>query len=191
LGRTGKTKSGSGGTKVGRTFSSNLNYLAFKLGGRDVFFGYARLSDNEAVKQVVALYDEHCKKSNRAREHCDIEELCRQVDYSPARLLGEVTAVAYEFNKDQANLIAAINHPRVVQATVDNALTPKGVMDRKFLHLHQDFIPTPRPVVINNRNQTLNVTPAVSSSELPPFHERAGLVGKIFRKQLPAPQEGE
>ena len=57
-------------------------------------------------------------------------------------------------------MLASVNHPAVVEKTVEVAMTPEGVKDREFLHKHVGFI----PVGSGQPQQPLSVTVNANSS---------------------------
>src|SRR5215472_8626566 len=46
----------------------------------------------------------------------------------------------HELGLNVSNLIAALNHPRVVEASIRRALTERGVQDRRMQFLHSGFL---------------------------------------------------
>lgn len=189
--RAAKSKRGNGQARLGRRFTSPLNAIAYYMGGRKIFFDYARQSDNPEIQKVVQVYDDAYKAGAKSfqAEHFDIVDACRQVDIEPSRMLAEVTAIAYDSSIDMGDLISAVNFPKVVEATVKGALTARGVHDRKMLLQHHKFLPLPGKVVLNDRRRQMavinNPTPAdPKESEVPRFEDHVSLLGKAFRGEL-------
>src|SRR5271169_5474137 len=137
---------------VGRTFKCGLNAIAFQIGGKRLFFHFARLSDSEGIKKVVERFD---GASDFERERFDIEAACEEAELAPTELLAAVLLFAKGYADDHSSLLAAISQPDVVAASIEAAKKPKGDKDRKFLFQHGKFIPTPgaRPIHIDNRSQ--------------------------------------
>jgi len=107
-----------------------LAYAASRLPGRKwTFIAYARLCQDECVKALVYRWD---TLSHYDQRRTSIEALCEAVGIEPARLLGEVVAAAYRYNQDVSNLVAAVMHPKVVEASINRALAPEGIEDRRL-----------------------------------------------------------
>jgi hypothetical protein len=123
-----------------------------------------------------------------------LEELCEAVGLAPGRLLGKVAEAMYEFNADVSNLLAAVAHPDVVQASINRALQPKGVEDRKIQFLHSGFLPAPRGSVVNVHAQAAAFASVSSSAvgdegtALPEFEEATVEGSKIVRRELEGDQ---
>jgi hypothetical protein len=66
---------------------------------------------------------------------------------------------------DIARIVAAISHPKIVDATIEAAQRPQGFMDRQMLHQHAGFLPLPKGQTINidSRTQTINATAGMSA----------------------------
>ena len=114
--------------------------------GKFTFIECARLSDDPQVLSLVTRWD---TLSHYDQRRMSIEELCEAVGLAPGKLLGKVVEAAFEFNSDVSNLIAAVMHPDVVQASINRALQPKGVEDRRIQFLHSGWLPTTRGSVVN------------------------------------------
>lgn len=128
-------------------FKGTLTYAISRIpGGKVTFLEYARLSVNEKVKALLALWD---GMNLKTKKDTSIESLCDRVELPPVDLLKEVTGLAYEYNTDLSNFIAAVAQPRVVEAGIKKALKMDGVDDRRMLHQHSGFIPTPKGPSIN------------------------------------------
>lgn len=163
------------------------------VGSREEFLDYARTSDDGRIVTMIERYD---KLSDSDRDALTIPDLCAFAEITFAELLGEVVRVAFSHNTDLSNLIAAVNQPKVVQATVDAALKPDGVDDRKVLHQHSGFVPIPKgsstivkfQQLINNSRE---VEPGDSPNSLPPFENDVVSFNTAQRgKLLPAEVDG-
>ena len=75
------------------------------------------------------------------RTRLPIEAFCVAAGVSPLTILEILTAVIVRQGVQASQVIAAVNHPRVVEKTVEMALTDEGIEDRKVLHLHSGFTP--------------------------------------------------
>lgn len=90
------------------------------------------------------------------------------MDLAPGRILGKVVEAAFEFNFDVSNFIAAVMHLDVVQASINRALQPHGVEDRRFQFLHSGFIPLPRGSTIQINN-SLQARASINGKEAGPL----------------------
>src|SRR5215467_2011383 len=69
------------------------------------------------------------------------EAYCCAAAVSPWRLLEIVTGVAVRLGTQSSAILAAVWHPRVVEKTIEMALTDEGTADRNALHLATGFTP--------------------------------------------------
>lgn len=81
-----------------------------------------------------------------------IEAFCVAVGVSPLRVIELLVAAVVRQGAQASSIIAAVSHPRVVQKTVEMALTDDGIDDRDTLHRAVSFLPTPKgnTTIINN-----------------------------------------
>ena len=85
----------------------------------------------------------------------------QQVGLKPLELLGIAANVACRVATYEAQIIAAVSHPRVVAKTVERALTDGGIADRMALHKAMGFLPTPKSsqtTIAIMQNAQANVT---------------------------------
>lgn len=188
-------------------FSSTLSFAFRHLGGTAAAIEAARMvsEKDERFKKLVFMWDETAE-SNQSK--LKLEVLCSMNDISTGEFLGLTSAALYDRNIDIGNLIAAANHPRVVEATVENATKANGFMDRQMLHQHHNFLPLNKGMSINidNSKKQVNVGPGqgvLSEGQLAPrialpsFEDEtmsstrairgdAGM-GSVGQKRLPAP----
>jgi hypothetical protein len=69
----------------------------------------------------------------------------------------------------QAQMIAALAHPRVVEKTIERALTDEGIADRMALHKAMGFLPTPKgSQTIISIMQSAQANTAVQTVAAPP-----------------------
>jgi hypothetical protein len=159
--------------RLGLEIVPETNPLAVRavraVGSKSVFIDYARLSNDEQVQWLVGKWD---GLSPSDREALCISDLCAATGLRFSTLLGEVTARAFDHNSDVSRLIAAVNQPRVVEATVRSAIRigPDGTKDRQMLLAHSNFLPVPKSAStifhmqqqINNAGEELTRLPSFS-----------------------------
>lgn len=126
---------------------------AFPAGVHDAI-AYLRSSTHEDARKFLEQYDELPPTS---REKLPIEAFCKASSISPTRVLELIVTSAYEVCNSSAELIAAVAHPQIVQATVASALHPLGHQDRKMMLQRRGFVPAPKnQTVIMGAGSTMN-----------------------------------
>ena len=110
-------------------FELTLDRITPLAGGRGHFVEIARQSENEEVRQLVALWDSLPK---REQNRCRLERLCEAVGLDPATFLGDVAATAFARGIDVSKLLVAISQPIVFQKIAKRALEPDGHRERKM-----------------------------------------------------------
>lgn len=107
------------------------------------------MSESPDALRVLAMYRRIPKGM---ANHLPIEAFCVAAKYTPQALLGDITAILVRQGAVASAIITAVNQARVVQKTIDMALTDEGFEDRKLFHTATGFLPTPKTgvKVINN-----------------------------------------
>ena len=153
-------------------FKATLAFAFGKAGGKETAIEYARLAayDDVRFERFIRAYD---GLNVTEQGKCRLEDLCATAEISPSQFLGGIAAVAYKHNYDVSRLIAAVNQPAVVEATVESALQPFGTDDRRILHTHAGFLPSPKAPQINvsANAQAASITQAgaISGGGMPKF----------------------
>jgi hypothetical protein len=169
------------------------------VGSKERFLEYARLSHDREIATLVERWDGLSSSDRRA---LSIPDLCTATGVPFSKLLGEVTAQAFEHNSDVSRLIAAVNQPRVVGAAVRSAIRvgTAGVRDRQMLLAHSGFLPVPKSAsTIFHLQQQINNTREADGEEttaLPSFSAdiiaiNAAQRGKLFPTAVDAESQGE
>ncbi len=94
------------------------------------------------VARFLDAWDALGASEQRARRTADAVR--EQVGLAPPELLGFVADAAFRASMCMALIIAAGSHPRVVEKTVERALTDEGIADRITLHKITGALPTPK-----------------------------------------------
>jgi hypothetical protein len=63
-----------------------------------------------------------------------------------AKIAGLVTEASIRYGINVSNMLAGLAHPQIVAASIQRALEPDGVQDRKMQFLHSGFLPHERSV---------------------------------------------
>lgn len=95
-----------------------------------------------------------------------IEAFCVAAGVSPLSILGVLTGEIVRMGAQASSVIAAINHPRVVQKSVEMALTDGGVADRMVLHRATGFLPSPKGAQTNISVQTTASAAATAEPQI-------------------------
>jgi len=72
------------------------------------------------------------------------EAYCCAAGVSPFRVLEVIAGVAVRLGAQTSAVLAAVWHPRVVEKTIEMALTDEGIADRNALHRATGFTPLPK-----------------------------------------------
>jgi hypothetical protein len=120
-------------------------------GGRDGVVQYLRHAAADGDKDAQTWLHVWDTMKPWERLHASLDDVCAASGLSPVKFLKLVVGVAFEMHCDLANLVAAVAHPEVVEASIETAkmLGPVGFEDRKLLMQHHRFIPIPRGTSIN------------------------------------------
>jgi hypothetical protein len=102
---------------------------------------WAKESD-PMVTQFLEAWDALSTCEHQARGAADA--LCERLGFAPLELLRTAADTAYRFSMYQAQMIAALSHPSIVEKSIERALTDEGVADRLMLHKAAEFFPTPK-----------------------------------------------
>jgi hypothetical protein len=83
-----------------------------------------------------------------------VEAYCYAAAVSPWRILELVAGVAVRLGAQASAILAAVWHPRVVEKTIEMALTDSGTVDRNTLHRATGFTPLPKgsTTIVNVQN---------------------------------------
>ena len=170
-------------------FKGSLDFLASRLpGGREAFFEMLNLAASELEPGLLPVVQAWADVPKRQRREVSIDDLCQTAApiLTTARIAGLVVEAAMTWGLNVSNMIAALNAPRVVEASIRRALTASGTQDRKIQFLHSGFMPAaPSGAVFNVSARAEAEAQAFAGAKvvtpgLPPFEvetlERAKLI---------------
>jgi hypothetical protein len=156
---------------------------------------YLEASDHPDARKVLNVFYSCFKIHRRV---LPIEAFCVAASVSPLRILEILTATCVRLGAQASTLVAAVNHPRVVEKTVEMALTDGGHDDRADLHKAVGFLPTAKGSqttiqVVQNASAAAN---AQAASAAPPaeqtirrlvnrFNERPALTADTGSVRIP------
>jgi hypothetical protein len=143
---------------------------------------FASLCEHERIQAVVNHWD---TLSHYDRRRVSLESLCEACEIPPHESLGAVVSAAFKFCYDVSSLIAAVAHPKVVEASIERALRPDGVEDRRMQLLHSGFLPTPRgaQISINAQARAYAAAPTGEEFNVPDFAKDAQMALDAVRAQ--------
>src|SRR3989304_6147116 len=103
--------------------SPSLAAYARAVGGKHALLGLARLSAQPQMIELVGLWD---SLSATAQRGTTLEDLCEKVRSSPVDFIAECVRAGCQFNVDVAQLILAVNQPKLTERLVELAMEPEG-----------------------------------------------------------------
>lgn len=123
-------------------------------GGVDGCIAALRGDDSEEAQDFIEKWD---SVSDSDRAQLSVEEIALAADITSRRLLETVTGALLQQAQDITKLIVATSQPRIVEKTVEMALTDKGFGDRELFHKATRFLPTPKgsETTVNVQQNTL------------------------------------
>lgn len=157
-----------GETEMGPVVESTEHRAPYGPGGdlQTAWPHYLAASEAEEARKVLAVRASIPAICSKA---LPIEAFCLAASVSPLRILEILTATCVRMGAQASTLIAAINHPRVVEKTVEMALTDAGTEDRATLHKHAGFLPIARgPQTTVNVNASASANAAAQVVAAPP-----------------------
>ncbi len=111
--------------------AGGLAYAArFLDGGRNQLVEIARCSKDPKVQAVIKDWD---GLTDNTRRQTKLENLCEGHELTPGEFLGRVAQDAHDTGLDLSKLIRGLAYPRVMQATIKNAMKADGFRDRQLL----------------------------------------------------------
>lgn len=122
----------------------------------------------DAKKLLLVLYSVPAAH----RRSLPIEAYCVAAGVSPLTILGILTGEVVRLGAQASTIIAAVNHPRVVQKSVDMALTDEGIDDRTLLAKATGFLPSPKGSQINIHNAPTASATALAAPVIAPPPEQ-------------------
>lgn len=174
------------------TVVDDTRYLPPYGPGSDVERSWPWYLETSAEPDARAILEKYYSIEARAhRRSVPIEGYCLAAGVSPIRALEIITATCVRLGAQASTIIAAVNHPRVVQKTVEMALTDEGTEDRATLHKATGFLPSPKGAqtsiqIVQNAQHQSNVSQEIRAAP-PPEQTIRTLVNRFNEaKTLPA-----
>ncbi len=133
-----------------------ISHLYKRIGGIKTVLTYLRGSADPDARKIVELAD----RLGSSAMNMTLETYCAAAEIPTSKLAGIITTAMIEQNSQEAISIAAHHQPEIVAAQIKMAKRMEGEGDRKMLHQHSGFLPTPKNQVIfggvrvDNRDQS-------------------------------------
>lgn len=124
------------------------HFISRMPGGWQRALEYLRASDLPEARHFISKYD-NMLLPQFVRRLLPIEAFAVAASISPTRLWGVIVESARIFEGGLGSLTAAAAHTRVVQASIDSAVTPEGLEDRAHQLKHMNFLPMPKGSQVN------------------------------------------
>jgi hypothetical protein len=193
-------------------FAATLAYVFRDSGGVETAIEGAKLVAEEGDERFIRLIHAWDTLTKTDKEKVRLEDLLAAAELTSKAFLGAVIPALYQRNMDISRLLVSTSHSRVVGATIDNALNPRGVMDRKMIHDVVGFLPQPKgnTFIVDQRQLTVGggevkaVEEAPMRTQLPSFEQSGielmtairgdagvGTIGSRDQKRIEAPKPKE
>jgi len=150
---------------------------------------YLRATDAKEARVFLDVYDSIPRIYART---LPIEAFCVAANISPLRIIEILVSTCVRLNTQAAAIIAASNHPRVVDKTVEMALTDDGIEDRNVLHKAVGFLPTPKSAqttinVQQNATAQASAAPQIAVVAAPPPEQTIRKLADRFNERRALP----
>lgn len=141
------------------------------------------MSDDPRVLAVLAAYR---RLPKGLAKHFPIEGFCVAANFPPSQLLIEITNILARQSAAASAIITAVNQPRVIQKTVDMALTDEGFADRKLFHTATGFLPTNKKGIVITNNMPQAAAPIQNVMVVAPNPENVlkGAVSALHEQRV-------
>jgi hypothetical protein len=146
--------------------------LKMASGGLQVVMEALRCFDDEDAQQFMEMYD---SLTPTDRKRLKLEEIAVAADIGSSRLLGVATEALKSYGQNVSRIILGASLPKIVRKSVQMAMTPSGLSDRKMMLEAAAFVPRGQTSQI--AIQQVNNPPATvdNPSALPPWDQEAQL----------------
>lgn len=143
---------------------------------------YLASDDHPDAKKVLLAYH---SIPHYCRQLLSIEAFCVAAKVSPLSILGILVGTIVRKGASGRTIIAMVNQPRVVQKSVEMALTDEGIADRELLAKATGFLPSPKgaQTIINVDNKSsANANATAASVSAPPPEQTVRTLVDMFNE---------
>jgi len=183
--RSLRDKAGAAGAAASSTpeaFEGNLDMLAKSVGKKRLIglIRYEALTDSR-LKQIVDEWDE---MPAPLRSRTPLKALVSRAGLSEQEFFLAAASAAYDTGNPAALIIAALQLPAIMEASVRRALDPQGVKDRRMQLEHAGLLPTPRGTQTVVNKQAFLAQQNAGKFGWPNFAEQAKLRMQIISRDV-------
>jgi hypothetical protein len=141
---------------------------------------YLSSDDHADARKVLLAYH---SIPHYCRDVLPIEAFCVAAKVSPLSILGILVGSIVRMGAAARTVIAMVNQPRVVQKSVEMALTDDGIADRELLAKATGFLPTPKGAqTIVNVAANANAAATAQSASAPPPEQTVRTLVDLFNE---------
>jgi hypothetical protein len=161
--------------------------------GEEKMVSYARLvaEDGDTLFQAFVLAYDRNRARGVPRAYASLATLLQECGITATDFCMQVLGSCMRRGIDISNMYAGLAHDKVVQRNITQALTPKGVEDRKMFLTATGWLPVPRGSIIHVKAQaTAGAIAQAAAGEktentpLPDFEEMTVAGSKIVRGEF-------
>lgn len=145
--------------------SPRIEHLFKGIGGQRQVFEYLSGSEEPEARKLIELRG---RLNQKQADAIPFEAYCVAAGISVKKMFGIIAAETADQSAKATMLLSKSRHPEVLQATIDNALTPFGDKDRKMLHQAEGYVPVPKTSVTHFHAHVDQRTTAQAATALPP-----------------------
>ena len=106
---------------------------------RKEIFNYIACSNDPDAQAFLKCYRGLARQD---RDRVPIEAICIKSEVHPLKLFGIIVASAMAMKKQESALKTILNHPGIVDATLEEAKLPRGVAEKRMTHEAVGWLPT-------------------------------------------------
>ena len=152
-----------------------INALSFTVrylpGGRKTFLEFVKLAAQNGDQVAYAWWCVFADLPPGQRLQVNFDDVCAAAGVKPSALIAGVVGHGMEAMTDMGNLVAAVFHPKVMEAMGKSAVNLEseiGAKDRQAFLQARGFLPTPKGASIHvHANASANSQAASASSAEP------------------------
>jgi hypothetical protein len=168
-------------------YKASLDYLAVRFPeGREGFVEMMRWAREVEPKlgPIVRAWDDLSLAKRRSTSLDQLAQASPELTIS--RIAGAVAEAAMQHGMNMSNMIAGMAHPKIVQTSIERALRPDGIQDRKLQFMHSGFLPHEGGSVFNvsasAAAESLTSTVVQTGPALPSFEAETIERTKLIRE---------
>jgi hypothetical protein len=127
-------------------------------GGTRAVLALLRLSDDPEAVRVIQAW-KRIASPNDATRGIPLHEVLEHADLTPRDFVGVVSRVAFDFNVNLGQSIAAMHYPEMMKVSMQRAQEATATDERKIHFQASGYLPTSRGIQIGIRNTNAVAVP--------------------------------